>query len=143
MDRGGNRRRKLRAGSTLAPARRRQIMAGDGGRRGAIRKAGSKKGPAHGTGGHGRRALEGKGATPKAEDRPYHPAAKRKQQREAAARRRGKSGARSVARHTTGHLVKPQRAAVSVVIAGGNAVLEAVAVGIAATTACLEIGIAT
>ena len=116
-------------------------MAGDGGRRGAIRKAGSKKGPSHGTGGHGRRALEGKGPTPKAEDRPYHPAAKRKQQREAAARRRGKSGARSDARQTTGHLVKPQRAAGSEVIAGRNAVLEALAAGIPAATLYLAHGI--
>ena len=38
-----------------------------------------KKGPAVGTGGHGRKALEGKGPTPKAEDREYHPAHKRKQ----------------------------------------------------------------
>ncbi|HLS04379.1 MAG TPA: 23S rRNA (guanosine(2251)-2'-O)-methyltransferase RlmB, partial [Actinomycetales bacterium] len=104
-------------------------MAGDGGRRGAIRKAGSKKGPSRGTGGHGRRALEGKGPTPKAEDRPYHPAAKRKQQREAAARRRGKAAARSDARQTAGHLVKPQHAAGSEVIAGRNAVLEALAAG--------------
>ncbi|NCV81551.1 MAG: 23S rRNA (guanosine(2251)-2'-O)-methyltransferase RlmB, partial [Actinobacteria bacterium] len=31
-----------------------------------------KKGPLKGTGGHGRKALEGRGPTPKAEDRPYH-----------------------------------------------------------------------
>ena len=35
-----------------------------------------KKGPTKGTGGHGRKALEGKGPTPKAEDRPYHKAFK-------------------------------------------------------------------
>lgn len=33
-----------------------------------------KKGPTKGTGGHGRKALEGRGPTPKAEDRPYHKA---------------------------------------------------------------------
>jgi 23S rRNA (guanosine2251-2'-O)-methyltransferase len=32
----------------------------------------SKKGPLKGTGGHGRKSLEGKGPTPKAEDRKYH-----------------------------------------------------------------------
>ena len=53
-------------------------MAGNSQRRGATRKAGSKKGASAGTGGKGRRALEGRGPTPKAEDRPYHVAAKRK-----------------------------------------------------------------
>jgi 23S rRNA (guanosine2251-2'-O)-methyltransferase len=36
-----------------------------------------KKGPQKGTGGHGRRKLAGKGPTPKAEDRPGHPAQRR------------------------------------------------------------------
>lgn len=40
--------------------------------------AGQKK-PSKGTGGHGRKALRGKGPTPKAEDRPYHKAYKAKQ----------------------------------------------------------------
>jgi 23S rRNA (guanosine2251-2'-O)-methyltransferase len=53
-------------------------MPGDSNRRGAVRKAGAKKGPTKGSGGKGRRALAGRGPTPKAEDRPYHPAAKRK-----------------------------------------------------------------
>lgn len=52
-------------------------MAGNSKRRGATRKPGSKKGPTVGSGGKNRRALEGRGPTPKAEDRPYHPAAKR------------------------------------------------------------------
>ncbi|MDU1522565.1 MAG: 23S rRNA (guanosine(2251)-2'-O)-methyltransferase RlmB, partial [Actinomyces sp.] len=43
-------------------------MASNYGRRGAIRKPNSKKGPRVGTGGHSRRGLEGKGPTPKAED---------------------------------------------------------------------------
>jgi 23S rRNA (guanosine2251-2'-O)-methyltransferase len=45
-------------------------------RAGAVRK--SRKGPQVGSGGQGRQALEGKKPTPKAEDRPYHPAGKRK-----------------------------------------------------------------
>ncbi|WP_165217335.1 23S rRNA (guanosine(2251)-2'-O)-methyltransferase RlmB [Schaalia sp. ZJ1691] len=57
-------------------------MAGNDGRRGALRKPGTKKGPKVGTGGHSRRRLEGKGPTPKAEDRTYHPAYKRKVERE-------------------------------------------------------------
>ena len=49
-------------------------------RAGAVRKSG--KGPVKGTGGLGRRALEGKGPTPKAEDREWHPAGKAKIRRE-------------------------------------------------------------
>ncbi|MHA0289335.1 23S rRNA (guanosine(2251)-2'-O)-methyltransferase RlmB [Mycobacterium sp. C3-094] len=52
-------------------------MAGNSQRRGAIRKAGTKKGPTVGSGGVRRRGLEGKGATPPAHQRPNHPAAKR------------------------------------------------------------------
>ncbi|MDP7725666.1 23S rRNA (guanosine(2251)-2'-O)-methyltransferase RlmB [Mycobacterium sp. TY814] len=52
-------------------------MAGNSQRRGAIRKAGSKKGPTVGSGGQRRRALEGRGPTPPAHLRPNHPAAKR------------------------------------------------------------------
>ncbi len=48
-------------------------MAGNSQRKGAVRKKGKSTTPA-GSGGHGRRALEGKGPTPKAEDRPYHKA---------------------------------------------------------------------
>ncbi len=52
-------------------------MAGNSQRRGAVRKAGTKKGPTVGSGGVRRRGLEGKGATPPAHERPNHPAAKR------------------------------------------------------------------
>jgi 23S rRNA (guanosine2251-2'-O)-methyltransferase len=52
-------------------------MAGNSQRRGAIRKAGTKKGPTVGSGGVRRRGLEGRGATPPANERPHHPAAKR------------------------------------------------------------------
>jgi 23S rRNA (guanosine2251-2'-O)-methyltransferase len=52
-------------------------MAGNSQRRGAVRKAGTKKGPTVGSGGVRRRGLEGKGATPPAHKRPHHPAAKR------------------------------------------------------------------
>ncbi len=45
-------------------------------RTGAVRKG--ARGPQVGSGGQGRQALEGKKPTPKAEDRPYHPAGKRK-----------------------------------------------------------------
>jgi 23S rRNA (guanosine2251-2'-O)-methyltransferase len=52
-------------------------MAGNSQRRGAVRKAGTKKGPKVGSGGVRRRGLEGRGATPPAHMRPNHPAAKR------------------------------------------------------------------
>ncbi len=52
-------------------------MAGNSQRRGAVRKAGTKKGPTVGSGGVRRRGLEGRGATPRAEQRPHHPAAKK------------------------------------------------------------------
>lgn len=54
-------------------------MAGNSRRRGAIRKAGTKKAPTVGSGGQRRRGLEGRGPTPPAHMRPNHPAAKRSQ----------------------------------------------------------------
>lgn len=56
----------------------------------------TKKGATVGTGGHGRKALEGKGPTPKATDRSWHVAGKRKaanERLEAAKARHGKSDA--------------------------------------------------
>jgi len=64
------------------------------GRPGASDKP-KKKGPSIGTGGHNRRALEGKGPTPKAEDRSWHVAGKRKaanDRLEAARERHGGGG---------------------------------------------------
>ncbi|GAA0997896.1 23S rRNA (guanosine(2251)-2'-O)-methyltransferase RlmB [Subtercola frigoramans] len=63
------------------------------GRPGAVRR--TSKGPQVGSGGQGRQALEGKKPTPKAEDRPYHPAGKAKaaKERYAAAGGKGKPGA--------------------------------------------------
>ena len=52
-------------------------MAGNSQRKGAVRKRGKgigEKGRTAGSGGRVRRGLEGKGPTPKAEDRPYHKA---------------------------------------------------------------------
>ncbi|MEA9985827.1 MULTISPECIES: 23S rRNA (guanosine(2251)-2'-O)-methyltransferase RlmB [Subtercola] len=60
------------------------------GRPGAVRR--TSRGPQVGSGGQGRQALEGKKPTPKAEDRPYHPAGKAKaaKERYAAAGGKGK-----------------------------------------------------
>jgi len=52
-------------------------MAGNSERRGAKRNPGSKKGQSVGSGGQRRKQLKGKGPTPKASDRPSHPAHRR------------------------------------------------------------------
>ncbi len=96
------------------------------GRPGAIRK-GTKKGPTVGTGGHGRKALEGKGPTPKAEDRVYHKAYRNKQLAErAAAKRPGATGRPS--RAGTG----PKGRATEEFVTGRNSVVEALRAGVPA-----------
>lgn len=69
-------------------------MAGNSQRRGAIRKGSTKKGAVVGSGGQRRRGLEGRGATPPAEMRKNHPAAKRAAAKAKAAQQRpaGKGG---------------------------------------------------
>ena len=52
-------------------------MAGNSKRKGAMRNPGSKKGAVVGSGGQKSKGLQGKGPTPKASDRPNHPAYKR------------------------------------------------------------------
>lgn len=99
------------------------------GRGGAVRKG--SRGKQVGSGGQGRQALEGRGPTPKAEDRPYHPAGKRKA---AAERRAAKQPAQTAAR--------PQRAPKpksgdAELITGRNSVLEALRARIPATTLTL------
>lgn len=98
-------------------------MAGNSHRRGATRKPGSKKGPTKGSGGKGRRALEGRGPTPKAEDRPYHVAAKRK----AAQERQGGKGrtAGSDSRRPARRSAPPRARTGPEIVAGRNAVVEA------------------
>lgn len=88
-------------------------MAGNSRRRGAVRKPGSKKGPTVGSGGQGRQALEGRGPTPRAEDRVGHPAARRK----AASQR---TAARTSRRPLAG-----SRDGGPELVVGRNAVLEA------------------
>ncbi len=109
-------------------------MAGNSQRRGATRKAGSKKGAQVGTGGHGRRGLEGKGPTPKAEDRVHHVAHKRK----VAAEKRATSGrptagaSRSAAGTRGGRTSSTHE-----IVAGRNSVLEALRAGIPVSTVYL------
>ena len=92
-------------------------MAGNSSRKGAIRQ--SKKGPSAGTGGNNKRRLEGKGPTPKAEDRPYHAAAKRKK---AAEKKETRSPRMPKGDRPRGEIV-----------AGRNAVLEALRENVPAT----------
>ncbi|WP_153504000.1 23S rRNA (guanosine(2251)-2'-O)-methyltransferase RlmB [Cumulibacter manganitolerans] len=54
-------------------------MAGNSQRKGAMRKSGTKKGQVVGSGGQRRKGLEGRGPTPRAEDRPNHKAYRRSQ----------------------------------------------------------------
>jgi len=98
-------------------------MAGNSKRRGATRNAGSKKGATVGTGGHGRKALEGKGPTPKAEDRPNHKAFKAKQRADAAAARAPQPAQRAPRDRTSG---------TQELIVGRNSVLEALRMGLRA-----------
>ncbi|WP_371177270.1 23S rRNA (guanosine(2251)-2'-O)-methyltransferase RlmB [Buchananella felis] len=101
-------------------------MAGNSQRRGAVRKDGSKKGAHKGTGGHARKKLEGRGPTPKAEDRAYHPAARAKARAEKWAR-----DAKSVEGMRSPRLrpgLKPK--AGNELISGRNPVSEAVRAGI-------------
>jgi 23S rRNA (guanosine2251-2'-O)-methyltransferase len=101
-------------------------MAGNSKRRGATRKPGSKKGPTVGSGGKNRRALEGRGPTPKAEDRPYHPAAKRKAAAERAAAQRGGKKPAAPARRPAAR----RPAGAPEIVAGRNAVVEALRAGV-------------
>ena len=68
-------------------------MAGNSKRRGAVKKSG-KGNPTAGSGGRRRKGLEGKGPTPRAEERPYHKAHKtaRAAERRDAAKPRRKGG---------------------------------------------------
>ena len=71
-------------------------MAGNSKRRGAIKKSG-KGNPTAGSGGRRRKGLEGKGPTPRAEERPYHQKHKtaRAAERREAAKPRGKGRGKS------------------------------------------------
>jgi len=97
-------------------------MAGNSRRQGAVRK--SKKGAQVGSGGQGRRALKGKGPTPKATERKGHPAARRAA---SAARRADKRPARG----DTG----PE------LLVGRNPVVEALRAKVPATALYVALGV--
>ena len=91
-------------------------------------KSSNKKGPTKGTGGHGRRALEGKGPTPKAEDRAWHVAGKRK-----AADGRGGPGRPASANPAAGRQPRARGGEDVETVTGRNSVLEALRARIPAT----------
>ena len=97
-------------------------MAGNSQRRGAVRKAGTKKGPKVGSGGVRRRGLEGRGATPPAHMRPNHPAAKRAKK------------AQQQQRH------QHKRTDDTEVVLGRNPVLECLRAGVPATALYVALG---
>jgi len=106
-------------------------MANKPGRPGAGK---GKKGPTKGTGGKNKRSLEGRGPTPKAEDRAWHPAGKRKaaQERFAAAGGKSASGQRpSTSGGARGSRSKQNDDTETVT--GRNSVLEALRAKIPAT----------
>ncbi|GAA1966371.1 23S rRNA (guanosine(2251)-2'-O)-methyltransferase RlmB [Microbacterium deminutum] len=92
---------------------------------------GKKKGPTKGTGGQGRKSLEGRGPTPKAEDRAWHPAGKRK----AAAERYAAAGGRGKPGGSPGGSRAPRakKDDDTEVVTGRNSVLEALRARIPAT----------
>ena len=110
-------------------------------RAGAVRKA---KGKQVGSGGQGRQALEGKGPTPKAEDRAWHPAGKRKaaQERYSAAGGKGRApgkvagqGQRAGApRGASGAARRAKSGDESEIVTGRNSVVEALRARIPAST---------
>jgi 23S rRNA (guanosine2251-2'-O)-methyltransferase len=97
-------------------------MAGNSQRRGAVRKAGTKKGPTIGSGGVRRRGLEARGATPPASARPHHPAGKR---------------AAKAARSDQGRHKKTDE---TEVVLGRNPVLECLRAGVPATALWVVLG---
>ncbi|MCU1513151.1 MAG: rRNA ((2251)-2-O)-methyltransferase RlmB [Microbacteriaceae bacterium] len=94
-------------------------------RAGAVRKA--RKGPQVGSGGQGRQALEGKKPTPKAEDRPYHPAGKAKlaKDRFVAAGGTKRPSSAGAPQRPQQRVSKPKQTDEFEIVTGRNSVLEA------------------
>ncbi|NNH73445.1 23S rRNA (guanosine(2251)-2'-O)-methyltransferase RlmB [Nocardia uniformis] len=108
-------------------------MAGNSARRGAVRKDGTKKGQVVGSGGKRRRGLEGRGATPPAEARTKHPAAKR-----------AALAAKAKAKEAQGRGRAPGRGAKGddgpELVLGRNPVVECLRAGVPATALYVAVG---
>jgi 23S rRNA (guanosine2251-2'-O)-methyltransferase len=92
---------------------------------------GKKKGPTKGSGGKGRSSLEGRGPTPKAEDRAWHPAGKRKAAQERFVAAGGKPGGRVAGSNPNRQ--RPKQNDDTETVTGRNSVLEALRARIPAT----------
>lgn len=90
----------------------------------------SKKGPSKGTGGHGRRKLEGRGPTPPAKERTGHPA-----------QRRARSAARRADESTRNQQSGRRGSTTEDVVAGRNAVVEALRASVPATALHIAVGL--
>ncbi len=91
---------------------------------------GNKKGPTKGTGGKNKRSLAGRGPTPKAEDRAWHPAGKRK----AAAERYAAAGGKAQPGQSAPRSPRPgKKDDDTETVTGRNSVLEALRAKIPAT----------
>lgn len=110
-------------------------MPGNSQRKGAVRKKG-RHAPAAGSGGRVRRGLEGKGPTPKAEDRPYHKAYRRRGPDEP-----GKSPERTNGSGKRGSTGSRTATAGSDWVIGRNAVLEALQAGLPVRRAFVAEGV--
>jgi 23S rRNA (guanosine2251-2'-O)-methyltransferase len=104
-------------------------MAGNSQRKGATRRAGSKKGPTIGTGGQVRKSLTGKGPTPRATERPHHPAAR---QAKSAAKRDGAPRAGTRASSSSSSSSTRRSSGTSEMVGGRNPVVEALRAGVPA-----------
>lgn len=104
-------------------------MAGNDRRRGAVRKSGTKKGMVVGSGGQRRKSLQGKGPTPKAENRVTHPAKRRADAKAQADKQRQKQRRNT---ETSAEL-----------IAGRNPVVECIRAGVPASGLYVAQGVDT
>jgi 23S rRNA (guanosine2251-2'-O)-methyltransferase len=105
-------------------------MAGNSQRKGATRRPGSKKGPTVGSGGQPRKSLQGKGPTPKAVERPYHPAAK--QAKRDGVKRDGAPRNTTRASSTSSSSSVRRSSGTSEMVGGRNPVVEALRAGVPA-----------
>src|SRR5690606_23808596 len=110
------------------------LMAGNSRRRGAVRKGGTKKGQVVGSGGKRRRGLEGRGATPPAEMRTKHPAARR------AAAAKKAAAARTGARGPAGRPAGRKQDDGPELVLGRNPVVECLRAGVPATALYVAVG---
>jgi 23S rRNA (guanosine2251-2'-O)-methyltransferase len=102
-------------------------MPGNSARRGAKRNAGSKKGMQVGSGGQRRKALKGKGPTPKATERTAHPAARKARAAAKRATTSTRPSSRSSSPRSRGETAGPE------VVTGRNPVVEALRAGVPAS----------